>query len=71
MDIDSLKRLADIVAHRWRNTGITDFSANPFTGSATIKYDSAAIDIMDYLSAIAADEEIEHAIKKGVFHEVR
>ena len=71
MDLDSLIRLSEAVTRRWRIAGIRDFSANPLTGSATITYDPSAINILAYLSAVAADEEIEHAIKKGVLHEVR
>ena len=67
MNTDDLKRLDDVVTREWRIEGITDFRANPFTGSAIIKYDPVAIDIMGYLSAMAADEEIKNVIKDGSF----
>jgi hypothetical protein len=68
MTMEELKRLADVVTRVWRIEGIRDISANPVTGSMTIKYDPAVIDIMAYLSDMAADQEINNFIKKGALH---
>lgn len=61
-----LRGLADIVTHVWKIEGIRDFSASPLTGNVTIKYDPAVIDIKNYLSEMAADQEINDFINKGV-----
>ena len=70
MTIEELKRLEDAVTRVRRIEGIRDFRAKPVTGSVTIKYDPAVIDIMDYLSEMATDQEINNFIKKGALHEL-
>lgn len=70
MSLDELTRLADVMTRVWRVEGIRDFGANPITGSVTIRYDPAAIDITAYLNDMAADERMNKFMEKGVFYEM-
>ena len=70
MSGEELKRLADVLTRVWRIKGIRYFSANPVTGSVTITYDPAVIDIMVYLNDMASDEKIQTFMRKGALHEM-
>ena len=71
MDMPELQRLARVITPRWKIVGIRDISARPLTGCMTITYDPAVLDIAVYLAEMAADEEINALIEKGVTHEMQ
>jgi hypothetical protein len=64
-----LKKLADTISIEPRPKGIKGISANPLTGSVTIRYDADALDIMAYLSHMVTNKEILNIVRQGYENE--
>jgi cell division protein FtsX len=68
MTLTGLKALAERLSEHYGHEGIIDISANPLTGSVTITYDPAKINITAYIRDVASSREVQHLILQDRKH---